>query len=95
MPVGVGAAAGETPSLTGEVVGETHRGLECAQAHPLGNQHQRGPIGLWVLKGVIEILQTVEQAPLLALGPSPKYSLSAAKSSYPDPCEHLRLHPFK
>ena len=44
MPVGVGAAAGETPSLTGEVVGETHRGLKCAQAHPLGNQHQRGPV---------------------------------------------------
>ena len=38
-PVGVGAAIGETPSLTGEVVGETHRGLEHAQAHPLGNQH--------------------------------------------------------
>ena len=35
-PVGVGAAAGETPSLTGEDIGETHRGLECAQAHPLG-----------------------------------------------------------
>ena len=34
-PVGVGAAAGETPRLTGEVVGETHGGLECAQAHPL------------------------------------------------------------
>ena len=44
MLVGVGAAAGETPRLTGEVVGETHRGLECAHAHPLGNQHQRGPI---------------------------------------------------
>ena len=25
--MGVGAAAGETPSLTGEVLGETHRGL--------------------------------------------------------------------
>ena len=43
-PMGVGAAAGETPSLMGEVVGETHRGLECAQAHPLRNQHQRGPV---------------------------------------------------
>ena len=32
--MGVEAAAGETPSLTGEVVGETHRGLEHAQAHP-------------------------------------------------------------
>ena len=27
-------AAGETPSLTREFVGETHRGLEDAQAHP-------------------------------------------------------------
>ena len=43
-PVGVKAAAGETPSLTEEFVGETHRGLECAQAHPLGNQGQKGPI---------------------------------------------------
>ena len=42
--MGVEAAAGETPSLTGEVVGETHRGLERTQAHPLGNQHQKGPI---------------------------------------------------
>ena len=32
--MGVEAAVGETPSLTGEVVGETHRGLEHAQAHP-------------------------------------------------------------
>ena len=33
-PVGVEAAAGETPNLIGEVIGETHRGLERAQAHP-------------------------------------------------------------
>ena len=43
-PVGIEAAVGETPSLTGEVVGETRRGLEHAQAHTHGNQHQRGPI---------------------------------------------------
>ena len=43
-PVGVEAAAGETPSLTGEFVGETHRVLERAQAHLPGNQHQKGPI---------------------------------------------------
>ena len=42
--LGVEAAAGETPSLTGEVVEETHRDLKRAQAHALGNQHQRGPI---------------------------------------------------
>ena len=43
-PVGVEVTAGETPSLMGQFIGETHRGLECAQAHPLKNQHQRGPI---------------------------------------------------
>ena len=47
-PVGV-AAVGETPSLTGEFVGETHRVLECTQTHPPGNQHQKGPICLWVV----------------------------------------------
>ena len=35
---------GGTPSLTGKFVGEIHRVLEGAQAHPLGNQYQRGPI---------------------------------------------------
>ena len=44
IPVGVEAAAGETPSLMGEFVGETHRVTECTQAHPLGKQHKRGPI---------------------------------------------------
>ena len=33
MPLGVGAAAGETPSLTGEVAEETHRGLEYKLTH--------------------------------------------------------------
>ena len=42
--MGVEVAAEETPSLTGEVVGETDRGLERAQAHPLGSQHQGGPV---------------------------------------------------
>ena len=42
-PVGVEAAR-ETLSLTGEFVGETHRVLECTQAHPPGNQHQKDPI---------------------------------------------------
>ena len=38
------AVAGETPSLTGEFFGDTHRVLECMQAHPLGDQHWNGPI---------------------------------------------------
>ena len=32
-PVGVGAAAEGTPGLTGEVIGETHRGLELSLIH--------------------------------------------------------------
>ena len=56
--MGVEAAAGETPSLTGEVVGETHRVPEHTQAHPLGNQHQKGPLCLWVVEGVTENWQS-------------------------------------
>ena len=57
------AAAGETPSFTGEFVGETHRVLECTEADPPGNQHQKGPLCLWVAEGVTENQQRVEQAP--------------------------------
>ena len=85
MPMGVGAAAGETPSLTGEVIGETHGGLECAQAHPLGSQHKRGPIWLWVAEAVPEIWWRVEQAPLLPIGPSPTYSVIAQLPALPHP----------
>ena len=45
--VGV-AEAGETPSLTGEVSGDTHRILECAQTHPPEKEHQKSTISLWV-----------------------------------------------
>ena len=68
-PVGVEVAAEGTPSLTGEFVGETHRGLERAQANPLGNQDQKGPICLWVAGEVTENQQRGEQALLLPLGP--------------------------
>ena len=70
-PVGVEVAAGETPRLTREVVGETHRGLERAQAHPLRNQHQKGPICLWVAGEVTENWQRAEQEPLFPLRPLP------------------------
>ena len=91
--MGVEAAVGETPSLTGEVIGQIHRGLEHAQAHPLRNQHQKGPLCLWVAEGVTEIWQRVEQAPLLPLGPSPTYSVTVQRPALPRPGEHLRLCP--
>ena len=61
-------AVGETPSLTGEFTGETHRVLECTQTHPPRNQHQNGPICLWVAVEVAESRQRAKQAVLFPLG---------------------------
>ena len=55
---------GETPSFTGEFVEETHRVLECIQAHPPRNQRQKGPICLWVVGEVTENWQREEQVAL-------------------------------
>ena len=52
--MGVEATVRDARSLTGEFLGETHRGLERAQAHPPGNQHEKGPICLWVVGEVTE-----------------------------------------
>ena len=46
--LGVAVVAGETPSLTGEFIGETYRVLEHTQIRPPGNQDQKGPICRWV-----------------------------------------------
>ena len=58
---------GKTPSLTGEFTGETHRILESTQTHSPGNQHQKGPIGLWVAGEVTENQQRTEQVALFPL----------------------------
>ena len=68
-PVGVEVSVGETPSLTGEFFGETHRVLELAQTHPLGNQHKKVPVGLWVVGEVTESLQRAEQGSLFHFRP--------------------------
>ena len=64
-------AAGETPSLTAEFPGKTHRVLKHTQTHPPGNQHQKGPICLWVAEEVTESRQRAEQAASFPLGPLP------------------------
>ena len=74
--MGVEAAAGETPSLTGEFTGETHRVLEPTQTHAPRNQHQEGPMWLWVVGEVTENQQRAEQVALFPLGPSPTYSIT-------------------
>ena len=47
-------AWGETPSLTGEFIGETHSVLERTQSQPPGNQHRKGPICLWKAREMTE-----------------------------------------
>ena len=75
--MGVEAAVGEIPSLTGEFIGESHGVLERTQTNPLGKQYQKGRISLWVVEGVTESTQRVEQAPLILIGPHPTYSITA------------------
>ena len=60
------ASVGETPSLTGEILGETHRVFECTQAHPLGKSVPEGPN---LLVEVTESGQRAEQVALFPLGP--------------------------
>ena len=60
-PVGV-EVVGETPSLTGQFIGETHMVLECTQTHPPGNQHQKSTICLYVAEEVTESWPRAEQA---------------------------------
>ena len=62
---------GETTSLTGELVGEIYKVLEYTQNNPPGNQHQMGPICLWVVGEVTESWQRAEQVALFPLGPLP------------------------
>ena len=69
--MGVEAAVGETPSLKGEFVGETHGVPEHTQTHPPRNQQQKGPICLWVAGEVTESWQRAEQAVLFPLSPLP------------------------
>ena len=69
---------GETPSLTGEFIGETHRVLECTQTYPPWNQHQKGPICLWIVEEVTESWWRAKKEALFPLGPSPTYSITTA-----------------
>ena len=92
--MGVEEAAGETPSLKGEFIRESHRVVECTQAHPPGNQHQKGRICLWVAGEVTEKWQRAEQVPLFPLRPFPTYSITKQPHGLPCPGEHLRLYPL-
>ena len=70
--------AGETHNLMGQFIGETHRVLERTQIHPPGNQHQKGPICLWVVEDVTESLLRAQPAALFPLGPLPHIQCHSA-----------------
>ena len=67
----VEAAVGETPSLTGEFVAETQKVLNIHKTHPPRNQHQKGPICLWVAGELTESWLRDQQVALFSLGPLP------------------------
>ena len=52
---------GETPRLTGEFTGETHRLIECTENHLPRYQHQKNPICLLVAEEVTEGQPRAEQ----------------------------------
>ena len=91
-PLGVEAATGETPGLTAEFVGETHRVPEHRQAHPHGSQHQKDPLCLWVVGEVTESRATAEQAALFPLWPLPHTQHQTQWCGLPCPGKYLRLH---
>ena len=96
--MGVEAAAGETPSLTGEhVEALTERptwGLECAQAHALGNP---APEGSNLIVGSRGSDYNLVERGANAIAPSgtlPHIQHHSAVTALPSPGEHLRLCPF-
>ena len=61
------AAVQETPSLTGEFVGETSRVLECIYTTLSWESAPEGPISLWIVGEVTESWLRAKQAVLFPL----------------------------
>ena len=72
------AVVEDTPSLTGQFVGETHSVLEHTQTHPPRNQHQKRPICLSVVEEVTENEQRAQQMALFHFGPLPHIQYHSA-----------------
>ena len=89
--MGVEVAEGETPSLTGEFVGETHRVLGCTQTHPPRNQHQKGRPNVLVGSGGSDWKPTESTA--IGIVPS-RTLLHIQPCGLPHPGEHLSLPPL-
>ena len=66
ISVGI-VAAGETPSIIGHYIGETHKVQKHAQTHPPTNQYLKGTNRLWEARKVRESVRKAELAALFLL----------------------------
>ena len=64
---------GETPSLTGESVGEAHGVLERTQTHPPANWDLKGTTCLWEVREVMGDGARAEQAGGIVPSLTPPY----------------------
>ena len=64
------------------------------KTHPPRNQHQKGPICLWVAREVTESWQRAKQAALFPLGSLPHMSTTMQPRGSPHCDKYLRLHPL-
>ena len=92
--MGIEEAAGETPSLTKEFVGETNRGLEYTQTYKPRNQNQKGSNFLWVAAEVTESRPRAKQVALFPLGPLPDMQHHNALRWVALPCQIPKALPL-
>ena len=92
-PFGNDFSAGDTPSHRGECAAETHRVLQCAQAHTPRNLHQKGPSGLWKAGEGTESQPTAKPAALIPLEPHLNLHSHNGGIRLPHLGEYLRLGP--
>ena len=85
---------GGTPGLTGEFTGETHRVLECTQTHTPENQHQKGPICLWVAEEGLKASGELSKQDCSLPELSSTYSATTQEGGLPYPGKYLRLCPL-
>ena len=85
---------GETAGLTRESVGEVHKILECTQAHPPRNKHQKGTVCLWIVEEVTESGARANQVALFPLWHLPSIQHHNAGKWLPQPREYLRINPL-
>ncbi|KAF6125314.1 hypothetical protein HJG60_009822 [Phyllostomus discolor] len=89
-PVGV-EAQGETPSLTGEVLGKSYR-VHKPTHTGISTRGAQFAWGVGAVEGT-EVRRRAEQVPFFPLGPQPYIQRHNPATGVPHPGKHLRLCP--